>query len=135
MNVIYTVVIILVGLLGLGAIVWYLGRVRREARLALRHKVEVEHNARLRLERRVAEERVLAAEQAARRKAMDEFLSDIHAEERAYPRQRELGGNCQRSVVVEERLYFRNLPVSNWSRQELTFYSASMPHHAARMVP
>lgn len=135
MNLICSAAIISVSLLGLGAIAWYLGRVRREAHLALRHKADAEHNTHLRLQERVAEERVRAAEQAARRKAMDEFLSDIHAEERAYLRQRELGGSRTRSVVIEERLYFRNLPVSNWSQQELTFYTASGPRQVARMIP
>jgi hypothetical protein len=135
MNLTWSVVTMLASLAGVGAIAWYLGRVRQQARLALRHEAEAEHNTHLRLQERVAEERVRAAEQAARRKAMDEFLSDIHAEERAYPRRRELGGSRTRSVVVEERLYFRNLPVSNWSQQELTFYTASGPHHVARMIP
>jgi hypothetical protein len=131
MSLIWSVVAILAGVSGLGAIVWCLGRVRREARLALRREAEARHNARLLLERRVAEERVRAAEQAARRKALDEFLSDIRAEERAYLRRRELGGHRTRTVVVEERLCFRNVPVSSWSRQELTFYTASGPRHAA----
>jgi Flp pilus assembly protein TadB len=135
MNLICSVVAICAALAGLGAIAWYLDRVRRQARLALRHEAEAEHNTHLRLQQRVAEERVRAAEQSARRKAMDEFLSDIHAEERAYLRQRELGGSRTRSAVVEERLYFRNLPVSNWSQQELTFYTASGPRQVARMIP
>ena len=112
-------------MLGLGVIAWYLGRVQMEARWARRREAEAERGARLLLEREVAAERMRATEETARRKAMDQFLSEIHTEERAYLRQREVGANLTRSVVVEERLYFRNLPVSNWTQQELTFYTAS----------
>ncbi len=125
MNLIWSMVTICATILGLGAIAWYLGRVQMEARWARRREAEAERGARLLLEREVAAERMRATEEAARRKAMDQFLSEIHTEERAYLRQREVGANLTRSVVVEERLYFRNLPVSNWTQQELTFYTAS----------
>ena len=113
MNLIWSMVTICATILGLGAITWYLGRVQMEARWARRREAEAERGARLLLEREVAAERMRATEESARRKAMDQFLSEIHTEERAYLRQREVGANLTRSVVVEERLYFRNLPVSN----------------------
>ena len=122
-------------ILGLGAIAWYLGRTQMEARWARRREAEAERNARLQLEREVAAERMRATEEAARRKAMDQFLSEIHTEERAYLRQREVGASLTRSVVVEERLYFRNLPVSNWTQQELTFYTASGGLDVSTMLP
>ncbi len=66
-----------------------------------------------------------AATEAARRQALDEFLSQLHAEERAWLKKRETERERRRSVVVEERLCFRNLPISNWNQQELTFYTSS----------
>ena len=94
-------------------------------------------NARLALElgQRVTVERMRVAEEAARRKAIDQFLSELHTEERAYLRQREVGANRTRSVVVEERLYFRNLPVSDWTRQELTFYTSSGGPDRPKLLP
>jgi len=80
-------------------------------------------------------ERLRVAEEAAKRKALDQFLSELHAEERAYVRQRDLGANRKRSVVVEERLYFRNLPISNWTEQELTFYTSSDAPNRPEMLP
>ena len=68
-----------------------LGQAQMEARWARRREAEAERNARLLLEQEVAAERMRATEEAARRKAMDRFLSEIHTEERAYLRQREVG--------------------------------------------
>ena len=122
-------------MLGLGAVAWYLGRVQMEARWARRREAEAEGNARLRLEREVAADRMRAAREAARRKAMDQFLSEIHSQERAWLRRRQVGAGLTRSVVVEERLYFRNLPVSNWTQQELTFYTVSGGFDVSKMLP
>jgi hypothetical protein len=135
MSLIWSVVTICGTMLGLGAIAWYLGRVQMEARWARRREAEAERNARLQLEQKVTAERMRAAEEAARRKAMDQFLSEIRTEERAYLRQREVGASLTRSVVVEERLYFRNVPVSNWTQQELTFYTASGEFDVSKMLP
>ena len=123
-------------LLGLGIVAWYLGRVQTEARWARRRLPGAGTSARLaQLEQRVTAERLRVAEEAAKRKALDQFLSELHAEERAYVRQRDLGANRKRSVVVEERLYFRNLPISNWTEQELTFYTSSDAPNRPEMLP
>jgi len=135
MSLIWPVFTTCATILGLGVIAWYLGRAQMEARWARRREAEAERNARLQLEREVDAERMRASEEAARRKAMDRFLSEIHTEERAYLRQREVGASLTRSVVVEERLYFRNLPVSNWTQQELTFYTASGGFDVSKLLP
>src|SRR5512140_2191219 len=135
MSLLWSVFTTCATMLGLGVIAWYLGRTQMEARWARRHEAEAERNARLLLEREVAAERMRAAEEAARRKAMDRFLSDIHTEERAYLRRREVGASLTRSVVVEERLYLRNVPVSNWTQQELTFYTASGGLDVSTLLP
>jgi uncharacterized protein YecT (DUF1311 family) len=106
-----------------------------EVRWARRREAEAERAARLRVERQVAEERMHAATEAARRQALDEFLSQLHAEERAWLKKRDTDRERRRSVVVEERLCFRNLPVSNWNRQELTFYTCSAEAEASKALP
>ena len=94
---------------------------------------------RLRMER-AAEERVLALaeaiaalenekakfEQAARgieenakRKALDEFLADLHVEERHYVREHRVLFAHRKSLVLEERIFFRNIPISNWVEHEV----------------
>lgn len=135
MGPVETALTISVLLLGLGTLAWYLGRVQMEVRWARRREADADRAARLRVERRVAEERMHAATEAAKRQALDEFLSDLHAEERAWLRQQELGPARRRAVVVEERLCFRNLPVSNWSQQELTFYTSTAPMGSTKALP
>jgi hypothetical protein len=62
---------------------------------------------------RILEDRVEAAETSARRKALDEFLADVRIEERHYPRER------RPSVVVLERVCFRNIPLTHWFEHEV----------------
>jgi hypothetical protein len=122
-------------LMGLGTLAWYLGRIQTEVRWARRREAEAGRTARLRIEKQIAEGQSMVADQAARRQALDEFLSELHAEEHAYLRQRSTGAGQKRSVVVEERLYFRNLPISNWTEQELTFYTSTAPPDRAKSLP
>ena len=52
---------------------------------------------------------------------MDEFLADIHVEERHYLRQNKAFFITRKSVVRQERIFFRNLPLSNWIEQEMPY--------------
>jgi hypothetical protein len=61
---------------------------------------------------RILEDRVEAAESAARRNALDEFLADVKIEERRYPRER------RPTVIVRERVCFRNIPLTPWFEHE-----------------
>ena len=65
------------------------------------------------------EDRVHAAQEAARRQALDEALGDFRVEERSYMRELKSMFSARRIMVVQERLYFRNIPLSNWVEQEM----------------
>lgn len=135
MNPIESALTISVLVLGIGTLAWYLGRIQMEVRWARRREAEAARTALLRIEKQLAEGQSLVAEQAARRQALDDFLSELHAEEHAYLKQQSVAGGQKRSVVVEERLYFRNLPISDWTRQELTFYSSTAAPEGAKPAP
>jgi hypothetical protein len=64
------------------------------------------------------EERLKAADESARRQALDEFLRDIRVEERHYVRNRKVLFMNQQSLVLQERMFFRNIPLSNWVEHE-----------------
>jgi len=66
------------------------------------------------------EERVKASEAEVRRKALDEFLADVRVEERQFLRERRTASALQKSLVLQERIYFRNIPLSNWIEHETT---------------
>jgi len=58
-------------------------------------------------------------EENARRKALDEFLADLHVEERHYARQHRVLFAHRKSLILQERIFFRNIPISNWVEHEV----------------
>jgi hypothetical protein len=56
-----------------------------------------------------------------RRKAMDEFLADIRVEERHYVREHKVLFLNRKCMVRQERIFFRNIPLSNWVEHEMPF--------------
>ncbi len=64
-------------------------------------------------------------EEGARRKAMDEFLADIRVEERHYTREHRMLFLTKKSLVRQERIFFRNIPLSNWVEQEMPIHEGA----------
>jgi hypothetical protein len=62
---------------------------------------------------------VKATEQEARRRALDEFMQDFRVEERHYFRENKSVTARQKSMILQERLYFRNIPLSSWVEHEM----------------
>lgn len=52
---------------------------------------------------------------------MDEFLADIRVEERHYTREHKILFLTRKSLVRQERIFFRNIPLSSWVEQEMPF--------------
>ncbi len=50
---------------------------------------------------------------------MDDFLADIHIEERHYTRELKVLFMSRKMLVRQERIFFRNIPLSNWVEQEM----------------
>lgn len=65
------------------------------------------------------EEAARGLEENARRKALDEFLADLRVEERRYVREHRVLFMNRKSLVLEERIFFRNIPISNWVEHEI----------------
>jgi hypothetical protein len=70
-------------------------------------------------ERQAVEDRIRAAEEHVRREALDEFIRDLRVEERSRVRQSSSMFSARRVIVHEERLCFRDQPLSNWVEQEV----------------
>jgi hypothetical protein len=96
-----------------------LTRMRMEANIAELKSALAKAQAILEAERKSSQETVRATEEAARRNALDEFLKDMRVEERHYVRQSRLLFATRRSLVMQERMYFRNIPLSNWVEHEV----------------
>jgi hypothetical protein len=101
------------------AVTWALTRLRMERRLARQEAQLHEALATLEAERRASRENHKAIEESSRRQAMDDFLADMRVEERHYIREHNLLFVRRRSLVMQERMYFRNIPLSNWVEHEV----------------
>ncbi len=92
---------------------------RTEVALARHREMIAEARALLATQHRALAERVRAAEEAARRKALDEFMADIRVEERQFVRESGPPPAPRKSLLVQERVCFRNIPLTNWTEREL----------------
>ena len=99
---------------GSGLLAAIVMQARMEVALAQQRDGLAEARTLLATAHRTTEERVKAAEEAARRKALDEFMSDIRIEERHYVRESKSLFLNQRSLVLQERVFFRNIPLTDW---------------------
>ncbi len=98
---------------------FYIMQARMEVAIAKEREVLAEARAETRTTKNTMEERVKATEQESRRRALDEFMQDFRVEERHYFRENKSVASRQKSMVLQERLYFRNIPLSNWVEHEM----------------
>lgn len=56
----------------------------------------------------------------AKRAAFDEFLNDFRVEQRQYVRKSRLFFMNKQTLVLRERILFRNLPLSHWVEHTIT---------------
>ena len=76
--------------------------------------------AQLNAQQQSIEDKVRAAEEEVKRRSLDTFLADIRVEERHYVRESKSLTVDRRAMVLQERLFFRNIPLSNWVEHEMT---------------
>jgi hypothetical protein len=80
----------------------------------------------------VAEQKVKAAEESSKRKAMDDFMQEFRVEERHYVRENKSLLMQKKSVIMQERLFFRNIPLSNWVEHEMVVEEGGDPQQVGR---
>jgi hypothetical protein len=74
------------------------------------------------------------AKESARREALDEFLADVHVEQRHYTRENKLLFQNRKALVLQERIFFRNIPLSNWIEHEIILQDGEDVDKAARSL-
>jgi hypothetical protein len=99
---------------------YYIMQARMDVAIAREREALAETRAEVRTQKNTMEERVKATEQEARRRALDDFMQDFRVEERHYFRENKSLAARRKSMVLQERLYFRNIPLSNWVEHEMT---------------
>src|SRR5712691_8013966 len=104
---------------------FYIMQARMEVALAKERESLAEARATISTHKIMLEERVKATEETTKRLAMDEFMHDFRVEERSYARESKTATSSKKTVVMQERLYFRNIPMSNWVEREMVVEEGS----------
>ena len=106
-----------------GILAWFVMQSRMDVALAQQRERLAESRGALEAERNAVRDSVAiavhAAEERAQRQALDNFLSELRVEQRHYTRENRLLLHNRRSVVLQERMCFRNLPLSDWIEHEI----------------
>lgn len=106
-----------------GLLCWFVMQSRMDVKLAQQRELLAEERGSLSAERASVraslESSVKAAEEVARRQAFDTFLAELKVEQRHYTRENRMLMGSRKSLVLQERMYFRNLPLSDWIEHEI----------------
>jgi len=102
---------------------YFVMQARMEVALAKERESLAEARAMISSHKVTLDERVKATEETAKRQALDEFMHEIRTEERSYVRESRTRNTSKRIMVMQERIYFRNIPLSNWIDREMLIES------------
>jgi hypothetical protein len=107
--------------LGTGGLVYFLMHSLMEVLLSKQREELAGLRATLEARKEFMDGSLRNAEESSRRQALDDFLAEIRVEERSYIRQHKAFFLSKKSLIRQERIFFRNIPLSNWIEQEMTF--------------
>ena len=110
---------------GTAMLVYFLMEARAEVSIAKERENLAAAKALLAAHETGLEDKIKAAEETAHRKAFDQFLMDFRVEERHYMRESKSHFLNRKSMIMQERLYFRNIPLSNWVEHEMPLEEGS----------
>ena len=106
-----------------GLLAWFVMQSRMEVALAQERESLAQARGSIEAERSALEVQldtsIRAAEEGAKRVALDNFLNELRVEQRHYTRENRLLLQTRRSLVIQERMYFRNIPLSDWIEHEI----------------
>src|SRR3977135_1413374 len=104
---------------GSALLAFYIMQARLEVAVAQEREAVSEARILLESHKKSMEESLKAIEEQTRRKGLDEFLADMRTEERHYVRENKMLFMNKKSLVLQERIFFRNIPMSNWVEHEM----------------
>jgi hypothetical protein len=105
---------------GSAILAFYIMQARMEVALSKEREALIEARTAIQHQEKDAANRIKAAEEETRRRSFDDFLADFRVEERHYLRESKSLFLNKKSMVLQERLFFRNIPLSNWVEHEMT---------------
>jgi hypothetical protein len=98
---------------------YFVMQARMEVALAKERESLAEARAKISSYQVTLDERVKATEEACKRQALDDFMHEIRVEERSYVRETKSLNASKKTMVMQERIFFRNIPLSNWIEREM----------------
>lgn len=104
-----------------GGLVYFVTQSHADVQLAKQREELAAAHATIAAQKEAMVDSLKNAHESARRQALDDFMADIRVEERHYVREHKALFLTRKSVVRQERIFFRNLPLSNWVEQEMPF--------------
>lgn len=99
---------------------FFIMQAKLEVAVSREREVIAQVRAQVRAQEEVMEERVRKTEEETSRRCFDNFLADIRVEERHYMKESKSLFVNKKAMVLQERLFFRNIPLSNWVEHEMT---------------
>jgi hypothetical protein len=99
---------------------FFIMQARMEVAVAREREVVAQLRAQLHAQKELTEQKVSKAEEETSRRCFDNFLADFRVEERHYTKESKSLFVNKKSMVLQERLFFRNIPLSNWVEHEMT---------------
>jgi len=105
---------------GAALLICFMMRCRMDEAIARERGALKELQSALIAQRQLLESAISDAKAEAKRMAFDEFLDDFRVEQRQYVRKSRVFFMSRQTLVVRERILFRNLPLSNWVEHSVT---------------
>jgi len=107
-----------------GLLAWFIMQSRMEVALAQQRERLAESRGALDAEKNALgaslDTALRAAEAVAKREALENFMDELRVEQRHYTRENRMLMQSRKSLVLQERMYFRNIPLSDWIEHEIT---------------
>jgi uncharacterized membrane protein YgaE (UPF0421/DUF939 family) len=119
---------------GTGLLVFFVMQSHMDVVLSKQREELAAARATLVAQRESLENSLKTAEESTRRKAMDEFLADIRIEERHYTREHKVLFMSRKMLVRQERIFFRNIPLSDWVEHEMALEEGVDPEKMAQTM-
>jgi len=104
---------------GSALLAFYIMQARMEVAVAKEREALAEAKAVISIHDQIVEQKIRAAEESTKLQALNDFLSDFRVEERHYLRESKSLFMNRKSMILQERLYFRNIPLCNWVEHEM----------------
>ena len=118
MTAILWVLLPIVIAIGSALIAVFIMQQRMEVQLARERQSLAEARAALEAQKETLQEVDKLRRENAAKRSLDGFLQDIRSEQRVLVRNQKMMFSDRKCVVLQERLFFRNIPLCNWVEHE-----------------